>query len=203
MKITNEIKAGIVVVAAIAATAVFYLKTTDVKASPYRLKAYFNYAEGLKEDAIVKLSGIEIGRVESIKFVYNPETKVELTLAVKPVAKIHQDTIAFIATSGMIGDAYIGLTPGSPDKPFLKDGDTVITEDPVEMRKLWKRAESIAENLDKTLSQVKALAASADSILIENKPRIAGIMANMEETSVNFKDFSQDLKQHPWKLLMK
>jgi phospholipid/cholesterol/gamma-HCH transport system substrate-binding protein len=203
MKITNEIKAGVVVVAAIAAVAVFYVKTTDFKAAPYRVKTYFNYAEGLKEDAIVKLSGIEIGRVENIKFVYNPETKVELTLAVKQDAKIHQDTIAFISTSGMIGDAYIGLTPGSADKPFLKDGDTVISEDPIEMRKLWKRAESIAENLDKTLLEIKSLAENAGSMLNENRPKIASIMANMEETSVNFKDFSQDLKQHPWKLLMK
>ena len=104
----------------------------------------------------------------------------------------------------------------------------VAGEDPLEMRKFWKRVDGISENLDKTLVQVKGLAESANGILSDNrqridaiianvestsasfkelsaglKPRADAILSNVEEMSVNFKDFSQDLKQHPWKLLMK
>ena len=78
MKITNEFKTGMLIVAAILAGVIFYVKTTDFTAKPYKLKTTFNYAEGIKADSIVKLAGIDVGRVEKIEFKYVPETKVEL-----------------------------------------------------------------------------------------------------------------------------
>lgn len=203
MKISNELKTGLVVVAAIAVGMVFLLKTTDFNAKPYRLKTYFNFADGVKTDSIIKLSGIEVGRVEKISFQYVPETKIELILALDKKAKIHEDSVAFISTSGMIGDAYIGLTPGSPDKPFVKEGALLMSEDPIEMRKLMKKADAISENLDKTLLEVKDLASNVSDVVSSNKTKIENIATNLEATSVNFKEFSEDIKQHPWKLLMK
>ena len=196
MKITNEFKTGLIIVAGLLAAVVFYAKTTDLSAKPYHLKTYFNYAEGIKADSIVKLAGIDVGRVEKREFKYIPETKIELILAIDKKAKIHEDSIAFISTSGMIGDAYIGMTPGSPDKPFVKEDSILMSEDPVEMRKLMKQADTIAASLDKTLADVKTLVA-------DNKTKVDNIASNLESTAVNFKEFSEDIKQHPWKLLMK
>jgi len=196
MKITNEFKTGLVVIAAISVGILFWVKTTDFNARPYKIKTYFNYAEGVKIDSIVKLAGIDVGRVESIKFNYVPETKIELILSLDKKAKIHEDSIAFISTSGMIGDAYIGLTPGSADKAFVEEGAIIMSEDPVEMRKLMKKADAISENLDKTLAEVK-------NLVTDNKAKVDNIAANLEQASTNFKEFSEDVKQHPWKLLMK
>jgi phospholipid/cholesterol/gamma-HCH transport system substrate-binding protein len=203
MKISNELKTGLVVIAAIAVGIVFLAKTTDLSAKPYRLKAYFNFADGIKTDSIIKLSGIEVGRVEKISFQYVPETKIELVLALDKKAKIHEDSVAFISTSGMIGDAYIGITPGSAEKPFVKEGAMLMSEDPVEMRKLMKKADAISENLDKTLIEVKDLASNVSDVVTNNKSKIENIASNLEATSANFKEFSEDIKQHPWKLLMK
>jgi len=204
MKMNNEIKTGIIVVAAILVVVLFYARTTDTTAGKtYRIKTCFNYAEGVQQDAIVKLAGIEVGRVEKIQFQYTPETKVEMVIAISDKARIHEDSIAFITTSGMIGDAYVGITPGSADRPSVKEGGTIASEDPVEARKLWKKAEGIADNLDKMLIEVKGLAENVNGVVKDNKPRIDNIAANLEQTAVNFKDFSSDIKQHPWKLLMK
>ena len=203
MKITNEFKTGIIIVAAVLTGMVFWTKTTDVTAKPYRLKTSFNYAEGIKADSIVKLSGIDVGRVERIEFQYVPETKVELVLAIDKKAKLREDSLAFISTSGMIGDAYVGITPGTPDKPFIKEGAALMSEDPVEMRKLMKQADAISANLDKTLIEVKTLATNVNYVVADNRARIDNIASNLESTAVNFKDFSEDVKKHPWKLLMK
>lgn len=204
MKMNNEIKTGIIVVAAIAVVALFYAKTADTTVSKaYKIKTYFNYAEGVKEDAIVKLAGIEVGRVEKIQFQYTPDTKIEMVMAVSDKARVHEDSIAYIATSGMIGDAYVGITSGSADKPVVKDGGTITSEDPVEFRKLWKKADLIADNLDKMLVEVKDLAGNVNGVVKGNRERIDSIATNLEQTAVNFKDFSADVKQHPWKLLMK
>ncbi len=203
MKMTNEFKAGIIIAAALVTGIVFYTKTTDMSAKPYKLKTYFNYAEGIKADSIVKLAGIDVGRVEKIEFQYLPETKIELVLAIDKKAKVREDSTAFISTSGMIGDAYIGITTGTADKPFVKEGATLLSEDPIEMRKLMKQADLITANLDKTLSEVKTLASNVNGVVSDNKTRIDNIASNLESTAVNFKEFSEDIKQHPWKLLMK
>jgi len=196
MKINNEIKTGMIVTLAIVVGVLFWVKTTDFNASPYKVKTYFNYAEGIKADSIVKLAGIEVGRVEKIEFQYVPETKIEVILAINKKAKIREDSIAFISTSGMIGDAYIGITPGSADKPFIKDGTIITSEDPIEMRKLMKKADAITQSLELTLAEVK-------SLVTENKAKVETIASNIETTTANFKEFSEDIKQHPWKLLMK
>lgn len=203
MKINNEVKTGIIVVAAILVTALFFVKTTNWNAKPYKIKTYFNYAEGVKADSIVKLSGVEVGRVEKVMFQYTPDTKIELILAIDSKAKVREDSIAFISTSGMIGDAYIGITPGLAERAFVGDGATIMSEDPVEMRKLMKKADAIADNLDKTLVQVKGLAENVNGMVADNKSRIDNIAINLETTTTNFKEFSEDIKKHPWKLLMK
>ena len=194
--LTNELKTGIVVFLAILVAIFFWVRTSDFRPEPYRLKAYFSHADGIKENAIVTLAGIESGRVEKVQFVYNPDsTKVELVLAIDKGAKVREDAIAFIATTGFVGDAYVGLTPGESNK-FLKNNDTVLSEDPVEMRELMKRADEIAENLNRVLGDVK-------TIVSGNRRKVDGIVTNLEMTSANFRDFSEDIKQHPWKLLMK
>ncbi len=203
MKMTNELKTGLIVVAAIVVASIFWLRTTNFSNKPYRLKTQFNYAEGLKEDSIVKLSGIEIGRIEDVKFIYDPDTKVEITLLLDNDAKIHEDSIAYISSSGIVGDAFLGLTPGSPDKPFVKNGDTVLSEDPVEMRKIMKQVDTIAGSLDKTLMEFRELTSSVNGVVSDNKVKIDNLLVNMEQTAVNFKEFSEDIKKNPWKLLMK
>jgi len=192
----NEMKTGMIVVIGILVAAMFWAKTTDLSAKPYKVKTYFNYADGVKKDSIVKLSGVEVGRVDKVSLVYTPETKIEVVLSIDKTAKVREDAIAFISTSGMIGDAYIGIAQGSTERQFIKDGGQISSEDPVEMRKLMKKADTIADNLDKTLVQVR-------SLVVDNKAKVDNIAANLETTTANFKEFSEDIKRHPWKLLMK
>lgn len=203
MKITNEFKTGLVVVAAICVGMFFLMKTSNFSSKPYHLKTYFTFADGIKPDTIVKLSGIEVGRVEKIRFEYQPKTLVELTLALDRDAKVREDSIAFISTSGIVGDTYIGITPGAPGKTFIGEGATLASEDPFEMRKLMQKVDGIAENLDKTLAEARALAQNLNSVVKDNRPKIDNIVIKLEAAADNFNEFSDDIKRHPWKLLMK
>ncbi|MBN1353320.1 MAG: MCE family protein [Candidatus Omnitrophica bacterium] len=195
-KFTNELKTGLVIVLAIIVGVFFWLKTSNFKSEVYKLKTSFSHAEGIKENSIVTLAGIEVGRVENVNFVYEPNaTKVELTLALDKSAKIREDSIAFIGTSGFIGDAYIGVASGNSGT-YLKEGATIQSEDPIEARELMKKADKIAQNLDLILADVK-------NIVSDNKEKVDGIVLNIEQTAINFNEFSDDIKRHPWKLLMK
>ncbi|MCK4463322.1 MAG: MCE family protein [Candidatus Omnitrophica bacterium] len=202
-KFTNEIKIGLFVVLALCAGIFLWARTQNFSVDTYVLKTYFSYAGGIKENAVVALSGIEVGRVKEINFKYDPETKVEVVLSIKKGARVHSDSIAYIGTSGFIGDAFIGLTPGTGDYPFAKNKDVIASEDPVQSRELMKRVDNIAKNLDDTLLDVKKLAHNLNITMEGNKDNIDNIVKNLEQTAVNFNEFSEDIKRHPWKLLMK
>ncbi|MGB2630475.1 MAG: MlaD family protein [Candidatus Omnitrophota bacterium] len=187
-KMTNEVKAGVVIVAAILLAILFFLKTTTLYTSTYGIKTHFKYAGDIKTDAVVKLSGIEVGRVKDIKILYAPETLIECILEIDRSAKVRKDSIAYVSTSGLVGDAFVGLTPGTSSE-FVKKGDTISSEDPMEMRIMMK-------NLDATVNGVK-------SIVVDNKQGIDNIVKNLESTSENIDEFSEDVKKNPWKLLFK
>ncbi|MBD3296037.1 MAG: MCE family protein [Candidatus Omnitrophica bacterium] len=195
MKVPNEIKAGSVVLIAVAIGFIFFFKTMSLTRDTYEVKTYFGYAGDLKQDAIVKLAGIEVGRVTDINFIYGADTKVECVLELDEKARIRTDSIAYIGTAGFVGDAYIGITRGKAPE-FLGRQDAVKSEDPVQMRELMKKADGIAENLDDILLEVK-------SLVKENRPNLDSIILNLEDTTKNFKEFSEDVKSHPWKLLFK
>ena len=202
-KFTNEIKIGLFIVLAICVGIFMWARTQNLVSDAYELKTYFSYAGGLKENSIVTLSGIEVGRVLKVNFKYDPETKVAVVLSLNKDAKVRSDAIAYIESTGFVGDTLLGLTPGTSDYPFAKNGDVIASEDPVQMREFMKRAEAISKTLDATLLDVKELAHNMNTTVSDNKESVNTIVKNLEQTAINFNEFSEDIKAHPWKLLMK
>ena len=53
------------------------------------------------------------------------------------------------------------------------------------------------------LIEVKGLTENVNGVVKDNKTKIDGMLANLEQTTANFKEFSEDIKKNPWKLLSK
>ena len=92
----------------------------------YSVKARFSNVGDLKSRAPVKIAGVTIGRVESIHLA---EFVAEVELGINRSARLPKDTIASIATAGLLGDAYVALSPGGADVD-LKDGDRIAQTAP-------------------------------------------------------------------------
>ena len=171
MRVTNEIKAGIVIIIAVAVGIMFFAKTATFRQETYEIKTYFGYAGNLKPNADVTLAGIQVGRIKEIKFLYDPATRIECIIEIDEYAKVRTDSLAYIGSAGFVGDTHVGLTAGSSDE-FVKPGDTIKSEDPLQTRLLMKKAEDIANNLDKILVEVK-------SIVVDNRKNIDDIVINI------------------------
>src|SRR5690606_40759815 len=65
--------------------------------------------------APVKSSGVVVGRVSSISF-DNQRFQAMATLDIEEPYQFPTDSSASILTSGLLGEQYIGLTPGGEDK---------------------------------------------------------------------------------------
>lgn len=93
---------------------------TDSKS--YRITARFSNAGSLKARAPVSMAGVRLGRVESIRFDKESyDAVVEMRIDVQ-YDSLPADTTASILTQGLLGEQYVGLTPGA-DSEYLKDGD--------------------------------------------------------------------------------
>lgn len=75
----------------------------------YLLKARFDSVGDLKIGAPVRLAGVKIGQVTGVRL---KDYQAEAELAVARSLKLPKDTVASIRSEGLLGDAYVGLTPG-------------------------------------------------------------------------------------------
>ncbi len=90
----------------------------------YTVNAHFENIGGLKAKALVSMAGVPIGRVSEIIFdAENYDALVKIRIEAR-YNRLPSDTSASILTSGLLGDKFIGLTPGGLDE-YLQEGDTI------------------------------------------------------------------------------
>lgn len=125
---TLEMVVGLFLVAGFAALFFLAIKVSGLSEETgqpsYRLYANFQNAGGLTVRAKVTMAGVVIGRVSSITL--DPKTfQAHVGLDIyKDVNEIDTDAVASILTSGLLGEKYIGIVPGS-EETYMKEGDTI------------------------------------------------------------------------------
>lgn len=204
-KLSNEVKTGIVVVVGALLLLLLVYKIGGIKVERgYEMHCLFNYISGLEQHAPVRLSGVEVGEVKDIGISYDgDETKILLTLSLDENAKVRQDSKIRISTLGLLGEKYVEIAGGSKGSPFVKPGATIVGIDPFQMEDLVEMGEKLAVQLDASMQDLQKLMSDVDGVIVENKDDIKATIMNLKDTSENFKEFSDDIRRHPWKLLMK
>ncbi|MCG9728534.1 outer membrane lipid asymmetry maintenance protein MlaD [Shewanella sp. Isolate13] len=126
-----EILVGLFLLSGLAAflVLVFNVANVEVKSgdSSYTLYAKFNNIGGLKVRSPVKVGGVVVGRVSAIDL--DPEKLVPVvTLSMdKRYQDFPETSTLSILTSGLLGEQFLGLTPGfmDDDIELLADGDRI------------------------------------------------------------------------------
>ena len=129
-----EFAVGAFLVLALATLVVLALASTNGKFSlggdgSYPLKARFTAIGQLRPSAPVKIGGVTVGNVADIQL--DPvKYDAVVTLSMQSRYKdLPADTTAGIFTSGLLGEAYIGLQPGG-DTQVLKPGEEIAFTQP-------------------------------------------------------------------------
>ena len=135
-----EFAVGAFLLLALASLLVLALASTNgrwsVTGDTYPLTARFSTIGALRPNAPVKIGGVAIGHVAKID-VDPVKFDTVVTLAVnKRYDTLPSDTAAGIFTSGLLGESYVGLTPGG-DPESLKAGDEIyLTQSAVDLIQL-------------------------------------------------------------------
>jgi phospholipid/cholesterol/gamma-HCH transport system substrate-binding protein len=104
-------------------------------APTYQIQAHFDNLGGLKIRAPVKSSGVVVGRVADIAF-DNRRFQALVTLDMDQKYKFPDDSSASILTSGLLGEQYVGLTPGGDDKMLAQNSQIKYTQSAVVLEEL-------------------------------------------------------------------
>ena len=130
---------GAVVLVVAAVFLFFAYTTTQVSAiGGYEVTARFDRIEGLRDGGDVRISGIKVGSIVSQTL--DPKTyQAVVRMSLQPSIKLPTDTIATIATTGLLGDRYLSLVPGVDDALIKPNGQIAHTESPIGIDQILQR----------------------------------------------------------------
>lgn len=168
----------------------FALGSLQPFSNSFELKIAYNFAGGIEVGSPVRVMGIKVGKVRSIKFEpdfrmpdTNEEVKLVITISVdrKAWPTIRGDSEFFINLAGVIGEKFLEISPGSMDKPELKDGQVVRGQDP--------------PRIDQLISQSYALAGKILEFVNQNEGSVIQTIETMNKLVVNFDKMLKQLEK--------
>jgi len=127
----SELKIGVMAVAALALTAILVIAVGGASGfawERYELKTNFANVQGLKSGAIVRVAGVEVGKVAKVELA---GSGVDVTLSIKKdnQSRVTTESFASIGAMSLLGEPLIDVSPSSTGTP-LKDGDVIKARPP-------------------------------------------------------------------------
>ena len=158
----SELRVGLFVLVGllILAVAIFYVTGAGFLGPKYRLKTYLPEVSGLSAGAPVRLDGVEIGNVETIRLVPRVPGKppermhnIEVTMRLdrKYQGDILTDSTASLVTEGLLGNRYVTVQRGYTGVP-LKEGQAIPGVEEKAIKEVVERSADVLANL-KALSE--------------------------------------------------
>lgn len=115
------------------------------------ITATFNTVQDLKKGDLVKMAGVQIGRVESITL---ENGKAKVALKINPKYEIKTDAKAYIKFTGLMGQYFVSVEGGTAAAPPIQTGSLQTGEQP-DLAVLMAKLEGVAggiESLTKSFS---------------------------------------------------
>ncbi|MGP8214971.1 MAG: MlaD family protein [Bacteroidia bacterium] len=168
MKLKKEVKAGIIIVCALAMLiyGLNYLKGINMFSPNKKLYAIYNNVEGLLPSNPVLVNGFHVGLVEDIQLEKNTSGKVSITMLITDNdVKIPKGAIARI-TSDFFGNRAIQLDfTNCINNPPVKDKDTLAglmdmtlkDEVSAQVLPLKNKTEELIVSIDSTMGIIKGV----------------------------------------------
>lgn len=184
--LTTEIKVGIfaaIVILILAWATIRVGDKTAVHGGGYNLDAVFENATGLKIKAPVELAGVQVGVVKDINLLDSRQARV--TLAMSKEVRLPDDSTAILRTRGFLGETYVEIVPGNPDRQMLASGQTIpYASRTGDINSLVGQFSEIASDIKQITSSLKETMGQG-----KNSP-VNQIVANLDEFTRAIKEIT-------------
>ena len=194
-----ETNANYVAVGAFVLTCMLGLVITLLWLSGLQYSQEFSYYQtyftgpvtGLGKGTTIRYNGIDVGRVQDVRFDPNDPQVVIATLQVQPKLGIRVDSVTSIESEGLTGGSYVEITGGKKDAALLtaKEGERypVIKSAPSALQKLAKGVPQLLEKLNTAADKINAILSE------DNQRSLAHTLANLDRTTSMLADRSGEI----------
>ena len=167
----SQLKVGITVLAALTTLGVliFLMSNTGGLFTPkILLRSYFDNASGLRVGAPVRLNGVDIGNVLTIRVVSSKArqlTPVEVTMKVstKYHESVHKDSVTLLSTAGVLGETYIDIDSSQASGPEAQNGDELPIRDRPDLQDMMRAGQGTLQNMDALLKRMDRIIAFVEA----------------------------------------
>ena len=127
MKLSNEAKVGLLAIIAIVVLVLGFnfLKGESIFSKDPVLYAEFENVGGLEKSNLVKINGLDVGKVYTFKPKDKEINRIIVEIHLTREVAIPKNSIAFI-DQALLGGAFIHITKGNSNS-YLESGDTINT----------------------------------------------------------------------------
>lgn len=185
MKISNEVKVGLLAIAAILILVIGFnfLKGKSVFSKPFVLYARFPDIGALSKSNQVKINGLNVGTVHEFVPADKEVNSIIVELHVDKNITIPRNSVAIIDGS-LLGSPYINIEKG-PANTYLKSGDTINTRTDMSLlSNLQAQVAPTLTRLNETFDSLKITIGGLNSIFDPNtKNNLRGLISNLTVSS--------------------
>ena len=135
----RDLLVGVFVLSGLAALAYLSIKLGAATYSgPGGLVLYANFDEvgGLAKRSPVVIGGVRVGQVKKIELASDGSFRARVTMDVDQTLKLPDDTQAAVLTQGVLGNQYVGLSPGGSETLLKNGGEITYTQSAVVIERL-------------------------------------------------------------------
>jgi phospholipid/cholesterol/gamma-HCH transport system substrate-binding protein len=144
----------------------------------------FTSVSGLARASDVRFAGLPVGQVTEVKLSPDNDGTILVRLEVAQNTPVRASSLATIESQGVTGVSYVGISPGEPGEPLLRDtANTPIPLIPPGRSILQSLTEDAPELVSEVLDVVRELKALISN---ENVDRVDNILKNEEKASAGF-----------------
>jgi phospholipid/cholesterol/gamma-HCH transport system substrate-binding protein len=206
MKLTNEMKIGLVAIAGIVLLFIGleYLKGSTLFSNDDHYYARFNDVSGMSVSSPIYANGYRVGVVEAIDYDFSRPDNIVATISLDQRLRLPRGTRAEIS-SDLLGNVKLELKMGENPLDRLAIGDTITGE--VQQGMMGKAAKTVPQieqmlpKLDSILSSVNTLL--ANPALANSVQNVEGITANLNKTTNELRQLSVSLNSQLPQMLTK
>ena len=192
MKITKEIKTGVLVITGLVMT-IFsfnYLKGINLLEKSRHFIVVYDNVEGLVASNPVTINGFKIGNVQKINLSADGSNKLEIKLIIDNEVEFSKSSKAELYETGLIGGKAIAIIPNYQDGSIAESGDYLqgtikpgLTElVNQKLTPLQDKLESAIQNADKVVLNINELLSDDTK-------------TSLQQSILNFKNISESLNE--------
>jgi len=199
LRLTKEIKAGLIVVLGITALILgfSYLKSNSLLGKSTTLHAVYDHVGGLQSGTAVSLNGFSIGTIDDITFL-DESGKLMVSFTLTTDLPIPADSKAELYDTSVLGGKGLQIVLGTPGSAIAQNGDTLTSMVKIGMTdRITELMEPLEAKVNSAIVETDLLMKNLNQLLdTDSQALLRETLKNFSETSASLKVISKNVSEN-------